>query len=68
MVDFLIKINKNKELNTSEYIFIKYPENCKNLSSGADNLFLWGDPILPNDKPDNEIACWEINKLLSFIY
>ena len=67
MIDFLIKINLASLRGTIEFQFIHSPSNIIKLSSGFNTLFLWGDPIFPNNKQNNAISEWEITKLLTSI-
>jgi len=63
MIDFLVKIRSSAQ----GFIFINPPLNYKAISSGSNTLFLWGDPILPDNTPENELSDLDISILLSIV-
>ncbi len=67
MINFIIKISNKNQQDKPIYQFVKSPTFIKNISFGNDNLFLWGDPIFPNNPINENIAQWDINKLLKTI-
>lgn len=67
MIDFLIIINNRNKGAQFDYQFIKSPLNCNRISFGFNNLILWGDPIFPKNQINNEIAGWDIKKILNSI-